>query len=280
MAGMCSFATPNQPLDMHQERLESQILHREVIIEVVLPKGYQHSHQPCKLLVINDGQDAAAFHLKEVMADWDQSHPQVPMVALAIHVGERKQEYGLTGKPDFAKRGTRAGDYARFIETELFPWALKKYRISEKTADRAIAGFSLGALSAFDLAWNLPQCFGNAALFSGSFWWRAKDLDESYKPGDRLVLQVIEESIEKKDIRFWFQTGWHDESADRDKDGLIDSIGDTLDVILALENRGYQPGKDIEYVELGSGHHDHKTMARIFPQFLKWWLANETALAV
>lgn len=265
---------------MHQEILESQILQRKVTIEVVLPKGYQHSHQSCKLLIINDGQDAAAFHFKEVMADWDQSHPQIPVVALAIHVGERKQEYGLTGKPDYAQRGTKAGDYALFVEKELFPWALKKYRISEKIADRAVAGFSLGALSAFDLAWHLPHCFGNAGLFSGSFWWRSRELGEAYLPSDRLVLQLIEESAEKKDLRFWFQTGWHDESADRDKDGLIDSIGDTLDVILALESKGYQPGKDIDYMELGSGHHDHKTMARIFPQFLKWWLAEDIALTV
>lgn len=237
-------------------------------------------HQNAKLLVLNDGQDAKAYQLKEVMADWEQSHPEIPVVALGVHVGERKQEYGVSGKPDYALRGLKADAYAKFIVTELLPWATQHFHISGLPTDQAIAGFSLGALSAFDIAWHHDDHFQTAGLFSGSFWWRSKDLQKGYKPKDRIALEIIEEKKEKGNHRFWFQTGWHDETLDRDFDGLIDSIGDTLDVIIALEKKGYQPGADIDYVELGSGYHDHKTMAKVFPQFLQWWLLPQSRIEI
>lgn len=256
---------------MHSETIHSKFLDRDVLIDVVVPRSYQANHLECRLLVLNDGQDSAAYQLKEVMADWEQSNPQAPIIALAVHVGERRQEYGVTNRPDYALRGAKATQYGQFIEQELIPWARANFRLSQKPENSAIAGFSLGALSAFDLAWHYPAVFGVAGLFSGSFWWRSKDLDKGYQPQDRIALQCINERRQKETIRFWFQTGWLDESVDRDSDGLIDSIGDTLDVILGLQHVGYQLGTDIDYVELGSGHHDHKTMAKVFPLFLNWF---------
>jgi enterochelin esterase family protein len=262
---------PN-PAPMQHHTLTSKYLKREVLIHAVVPRNSYLPNSESKLLVLNDGQDSEAYQLKEVLADWEQNHPGQNIVALAVNVGERKQEYGISNRPDFAQRGSRALEYARFIENELLPWAFSSFHVSKKPEDAAISGFSLGALSAFDLAWTLPHVFGTAGLFSGSFWWRSKDLNHGYKPGDRIAIQCINEEKTTKNLRFWFQTGWLDEGADRDHDGLIDSIGDTLDVIRALQRIGYKPGTDIEYVELGSGHHDHKTMAKVFPQFLQWWI--------
>lgn len=257
---------------MHLHKLHSNYLNREVPVQVVLPKNNLHAQIESKLLVVNDGQDSEAYQLKEILADWEQNNPEQGITALAVQVGDRKQEYGISNRPDFAQRGSRAKEYAQFIELELLPWAFTTFRLSKKPVDAAIAGFSLGALSAFDLAWTLSHIFGTAGLFSGSFWWRSKDLNKGYSPSDRIAIQSINENDEFKNLRFWFQTGWLDEGADRDQDGLIDSIGDTLDVIRALKEKGYKPGTDIEYLELGSGHHDHKTMAKAFPHFLNWWI--------
>ena len=257
---------------MKRFSLESKHLQREVLLDIVIP-DFEAGTQ-LKLLVLNDGQDAHSFQLPNVMNEAMATGIIQPTLAVAVHVGERKQEYGVSHKPDFAKRGAKAAAYSAFIELELFPWIKAHFPVSHNAADRSIAGFSLGALSAFDIAWHQSEVFGTAGLFSGSFWWRSKSLEENYQPSDRIALQLVKESNTKKDLNLWFQIGWLDENADRDGDGLIDSIGDTLDLIRELNAKGYQSGKEIEYVEVGNGHHDHKTMARVFPKFLKWWNAK------
>jgi len=254
---------------MKRFSIVSKHLQREVLLDIVLPDF--DSGTQLKLLLLNDGQDANSFQLANVMQEALATGIIQPTLAVAVHVGERKQEYGISHKPDFAKRGSKAAAYSAFVENELLPWIYAQFPVSQISNDIAVAGFSLGALSAFDIAWHQSSTFGVAGLFSGSFWWRSKSLEENYLPSDRIALQLVKETNDKKSLNLWFQTGWLDEHADRDSDGLIDSIGDTLDLIRELNLKGYALGREIEYIEVGNGHHDHKTMARVFPKFLKWW---------
>ena len=71
-------------------------------------------------------------------------------------------------------------------------------------------------------------------------------------------------------------TGTHDETSDRNNNGIIDSIDDTLDLIRELEAKGYQRKTDIEYLELADGRHDVPTWGRAMPAFLQWgWPGNK-----
>ena len=70
--------------------------------------------------------------------------------------------------------------------------------------------------------------------------------------------------------RFYFTTGSLDETADRNHNGIIDSIDDTLDLIKDLEAKGYDKNRDIFYYEMPDGHHDMPTWAKALPVFLKW----------
>jgi hypothetical protein len=71
-------------------------------------------------------------------------------------------------------------------------------------------------------------------------------------------------------LKFFFQCGNMDEIKDRNKNGIIDSIDDTLDLINELETKGYSKENDIEYLEIKDGLHDVPTWGRAFPEFLKW----------
>ena len=67
-----------------------------------------------------------------------------------------------------------------------------------------------------------------------------------------------------------------DEKADRNNNGVIDAIDDTLDLIKELKKKGY-PESSIRYLELKDGRHDVPTWARAFPDFLQWgWGKAET----
>lgn len=256
---------------MQGAKIASRHLDRDVYIEWTDTRQEGSLEQPARLLVFNDGQEAKAFSMEVSLRDFTAGGKKPGILALAVHAGERRQEYGIGRESDYAGRGSRAGAYRLFIREELLPWAEKELAFGGGPGLRAMAGFSLGALSAFDVVWNQPDCFSAAGLFSGSFWWRARDLDDGYQPADRIAHRMVQETPAPAGARFWFQTGMLDEAADRDHDGLIDSVGDTLDLILEMEKKGFRPGLEVEYTEVSNGRHDFKTMARALPDFLEWW---------
>jgi enterochelin esterase-like enzyme len=86
----------------------------------------------------------------------------------------------------------------------------------------------------------------------------------------RIILNTIKDSSYAPHLQFWFQCGTQDEIADRNKNGVIDSIDDTMDVIRELERKGYDPARAIFYLEVDGGKHDLQTWAKVFPDFLKW----------
>ena len=70
-------------------------------------------------------------------------------------------------------------------------------------------------------------------------------------------------------LKFFFECGALDETEDRNKNGVIDSIDDTLDLIVELKAKGYTE-QHIKYVELENGKHDVQTWSKALPDFLKW----------
>ena len=145
---------------------------------------------------------------------------------------------------------------------------LKSYSFEENKI--VYAGFSLGGLMALDIAWNQPDIFAKTAVFSGALWWRKKAIEDGYDDADRIMHAQIRNSINKPDLKFWFQCGGKDETDDRDGDGIIDSIQDTLECIAELERKGYAWNKDISYLEMPHGEHNIPTWSLALPQFLVW----------
>ncbi len=123
-----------------------------------------------------------------------------------------------------------------------------------------------------DIVWNHPGKFSRAGLFSGAFWWRTKDKDDpDYRDEtDRIIHSRIREGRYEPGLKFFFECGTEDEEEDRNHNGVIDSIDDTLDLIGELKGKGYDLGKDIRYLELAGGRHDLATWARAMPEFLRW----------
>ena len=160
--------------------------------------------------------------------------------------------------------------YTNFIIKELLPYLRRQYNLSTLPDENTIAGFSLGGLSALDIAWHHPDIFGKIGVFSGSFWWRSKAFHPDDPDADRIVHEMVANSTKREGLKFWLQTGTKDELADRNNNGIIDSIDDTLDLIRALKKLGYQEGKDIKYVEVIDGEHNPRTWGKVLPDFLQW----------
>lgn len=256
---------------VEKRTLLSVFLGREVVIDFFLPRNVADPAS-MSLLLINDGQNMEEMGLQEILEGLYAEQAITPVLIAAIHTGsQRKMEYGIASQPDYLGRGAKAGAYTYFIIRELLPFIRDSYKIAS-FKERAFAGFSLGALMAMDIVWNHPAKFSKAGLFSASFWWRSIDQNEKEYDDDkhRIMHQVIRNGTYHRGLKFFFQCGNMDETMDRNNNGIIDSIDDTLDVIKELEAKGYDREKDIEYLEMPDGKHDIATWGRAMPQFLKW----------
>ena len=255
-------------------KLKSEFLDRYVLVDIYLP--YDVS-DPSKLhlLLVNDGQDLPKMPFTPILNELVERKEIEPLIAVGLHCNEdRRLEYGTADELDYLQRGSRARYHRKFILKELLPFLKHKFQVPAFRS-LSFAGFSLGGLSALDIVWKHPEVFDTAAVFSGSFWWRSKALENGYNEDtDRVMHQLVRKGRYAANLSFFFEAGCQDEKMDRNKNGIIDSIDDTLDLIRELEKKGYINDRQIKYLEMPEGRHDVQTWAKAFPDFLIWKYGN------
>ena len=257
-------------VNVEQKVLYSEYLERNVIVDIYLPPAFDR----CKnyeLLLINDGQDLLTIDFHDLLNSLIESKRITPPFCVGIHCGaDRINEYGTICRPDYLGRGSKAGLYSKFILDELLPFIKSDFHITS-FQNKSFAGFSLGGLSALDIVWNHPAEFVRAGVFSGALWWRRRgyeDIQYNWEK-DRIMQLQVQKGAIRPSLSFFFECGRLDETADRNNNGIIDSIEDTTDLIAALKNLGYEDDQ-ICYLELEDGRHDIETWKKAFPDFLQW----------
>ena len=252
--------------------VSSTFLNREVKVDFYFPPEYVSSEN-LSLLLINDGQDLVTMHFEEILHDLYEGNLITNLFCVGIHCAtDRKNEYGTANQLDYKGRGAKAALYNRFVFEELIPLIRSKlFAFSFK--EKCFAGFSLGGLCALDIVWNHPLEFSKVGVFSGSLWWRDKDQDDPDfdENTDRIMHRQVKDCPSFYPwLTFFFEVGTLDEIADRNNNGVIDSIDDTVSFIDLLVDKGYNRNDAIKFIELKDGHHDVETWAKAFPYFLKW----------
>lgn len=238
-------------------------------ITVYLPPGYTHEHV-YPLLVAHDGQEMGAWKLADALARHHAAGCVSPVVAAISANPARMNEYGTAGQLNGDGLGARAAEFQAFVTDTVLPLLRRRYQLHRGPAHTAVMGASLGGLSAFDLAWQRPDVFGIAGIFSGSFWWRTSNVSVAEQQASRIVHQRVRATAAKPALRLWLQAGTEDEQDDRDGNGVIDAIQDTTELIDELVARGFVRGRDVIYRETPGGRHHPSTWARELPEFLRW----------
>jgi iron(III)-enterobactin esterase len=258
--------------------ITSRFLKREIKIDFFLPDKIAGAGE-LSLLLINDGQSMGELGLQKILEELYRRDQITPILCAGIYAGqERKMEYGTAIQSDYLGRGAKAGLYTSFVIKELLPLINKRFH-QFHFKEKAFAGFSLGGLMAFDIVWNYPQEFNRVGVFSGSLWWRSLDHthDEYEDELHRIMHQQIKKGKYHPGLKFFLTTGSFDETHDRNNNGIIDSIDDTIALINDLESLGYENKKDIRYINYDDGRHDIATWARAMPEFLKWGWGKDLA---
>jgi enterochelin esterase-like enzyme len=254
--------------DHRKMELFSPLLDRIVKVELYLPPNFDPSIK-VPILLVNDGQDFQRMNFHRILNDLYRTRSIRSVVIAGIHAGDRLHEYGTAEELDYMRRGSKAGAYTQFISEQLLP-EIRRYLSVDVFESRGFAGFSLGGLSALDMVWHYPHVFNICGVFSGSLWWRKEQFNPHFPDDYRIIHELIERGGFRRGLRFWFQCGTEDETEDRNNNGIIDSIDDTLDLVRILQEKGYREGLDVYYHEIEGGRHDVYTWGQAFPVFLKW----------
>ncbi len=257
-------------IKQQEDELYSRHLQRQVKLSI-LSTPMPGDKSELNLLLLNDGQDLQKFGVKEILDSLYKKKLIKPLIIVGIVADERTKEFGVSQQPDFMKRGDKADSYSKFIDDELYAFVKKNAGV-RKFKSVAIAGCSLGGLSAFDIAWDNADKIDKAGVFSGSFWWRDKD-DKAADYSDeknRIIINKIRSSKKKPHLQYWFYAGAKEESGDRDKDGIVDVIDDTKDLMELIKSKNVCLPEEIIYKEDANGIHDYTSWRNHLPEFLIW----------
>ena len=247
----------------------------KVKLAILLPPGYDPTAAvDYPVLYLNDGQDAAAVELEPTLARLYAEDAMEKIIVVAIDMlPDRMGTYGLSdrvaqrsviGDSRFGPIGSRAHDYSEWIAGELVPYIDVHYRTRRAPDSRSVLGWSLGGLNAFNLGWEYPDVFGQVGAFSPSFWLSSERTDAASVQRTRLAQGRVEAGPKRAGSRFWFAVGTAEETDDRDGDGVIDAVDDTLDLARGLEQLGYSA--NLEYALHPSGDAAYaKRGSRLFP---------------
>lgn len=247
--------------------LYSSFLKRMVAVEVI-NTGSIDQKQHKGLLLLNDGQLSGALRIQQTINKLHKSGHIMPVQVVAIHAGERQSEYGVSGTKDYMGRGNKAMLYENFIIRELLPWLNAASDNNYAPMHTAFAGFSLGGLSAIDIVAANPAWFSTAGVFSGSLWWRSKSYEDGYTDCDRIIFSKLSKSKLSNHFRCYLMAGTNDERNDRNGNGIIDAVDDTLDLFDLLSMKITAPEKNLHLSIVEGGRHEPATWSLQLPEFL------------
>ncbi|MBK7651961.1 MAG: hypothetical protein IPJ20_16245 [Flammeovirgaceae bacterium] len=94
----------------HLEKLtdiHSKLLERDTIVDIFLPFQYKKSEKTYPLLLLNDGQDGTAIGLQATLEKLTHSKEIEDVIVVAIHAGDRMQEYGVAKSLTLRSGGAR-----------------------------------------------------------------------------------------------------------------------------------------------------------------------------
>lgn len=200
--------------------VDSAVLGRKHLLRAYVPPGYhENTLKRYPVLFMQDGKNL--FFPEEAFGgrDWDV-HGSLQLldgmnavdkvVVVGVFSGDRMAEY--------TKPGYEA--YGRSVVEEIVPQAVRRLRLIGGRRETAVMGSSLGGVVSFFMAWQWPEVFGAAACLSSTFSHR-----------DDLVERVLSEP--KCPARFYLDSGWPG-----------DNYEVTLAMAIALQSRGYVPGRE------------------------------------
>ena len=156
------------------ENFDIPQLGRQRRIWIYLPTDYATSHKKYPVIYMHDGQNLFDEYTSGY-DEWgiDELLDKLPVQKQCIVVGiDHGGDYRITEYDPYDSRyGKGKGDdYVDFLAKTLKPYIDKNYRTEKDARHTTVAGSSMGGLISMYAILKYPDVFGNAGIFSPSFW--------------------------------------------------------------------------------------------------------------
>lgn len=238
------------------ENFDMPQLGRQRRIWIYLPADYATSHKKYPVIYMHDGQNLFDEYTSGY-GEWgiDELMDKLPVQKQCIVVGiDHGGDYRITEyDPYDSKYGKgRGNDYVDFLANTLKPYIDKNYRTKKDAGHTTVAGSSMGGLISAYAIFKYPNVFGNAGIFSPSFW---------------IAPQIFDYASQKSFIghnRFYFVCG------DSESDSMAADMQKMADL---LQNKGVSKS-DAPTTIIPGAKHNEKQWNGDFPAFYNWLLAG------
>jgi alpha-glucosidase len=225
-------------------------------IWVYLPKNYENSKNAYPVLYMQDAQnlfDAKTSYAGEWQIDeFLDAFEGRQTIIVGIEHGNEKRLDELTPYPNDTYGGGGGDAYLNFIVETLKPYIDSNFRTLSGNENTSIVGSSLGGLMSFYAILKYPEIFGNAGMFSPSFWFS----DAIYDFASKSDLSKIS--------RFYFVTGTKESAS---------AVSDQQKMVNLLLEKGIKQEHIVNKIIEG-GQHNEAFWSQQFPDAYIW-LTNQ-----
>lgn len=262
----CVMISCKKGVQQQNDQLYSRHLQRQVkltIINTPIPDD----KAAINLLVLNDGQQADDIQLTAAIDSLFKADQLQPLVVVAVHAGNRKEEFGIADTKSANNAGEKADHYDSFFNNELYPFAKKKAGV-RKFKSVTVAGFGASALSALDIAWNRSDKVSRVGIFSAAFNRKEnKEVSAEDSTCTGVAYKKIQSSRKRPNLQFWIYAG------NTGKTGLPNDDADNIKACSAsfiemLSAKKFVTSGDVSFVT-GAGNTTAAWQQQL-PEFLKW----------
>jgi len=235
--------------------IEAPQLGRSKTIWVYLPYTYEDSGKRYPVIYMHDGQDVFN-HAKSRKRDWfaedklNDLHSEAIIIGIE-HGGSTHRIDEMTPYSNETHGGGHADDYLDFIINTLKPYVDEHYRTLTDKEHTTIFGSSVGGLISFYALLKFPEVFGNAGVFSPSFWFSHE-------------IFVLMESVRQIDGRIYFMAGDHETSY------MVPDLDYMERLVLERVKDPAQVHKKIVH----GGHHNPKLWRKEFKEAYLWLVGS------
>ncbi|MEO6329952.1 MAG: alpha/beta hydrolase-fold protein [Ginsengibacter sp.] len=126
---LCSLVICNQSckkkIKVTEDSIYSRHLQKHVKLRILLTPNTDDKNL-YNLLLLNDGKDMDQLRVQKIVDSLYEKKKIRPLIVVAIYNGDRMQEYGVAGFPDYNNNGSDAKKYSAFVDDELYPFIKKK----------------------------------------------------------------------------------------------------------------------------------------------------------
>jgi len=232
--------------------IEAPQLHTHKKIWVYLPKDYKSSNTNYPVIYMHDAQNL--FDIETAYArEWNVDEyldtlttKQVIIVAIAHGNDKRIDE--LTPYPNTTYGGGNGVAYIDFITKTLKPHIDITYPTRPDAKNTTIFGSSLGGLISFYAIIQYPDIFGNAGVFSPSFWF------------SDAIYELVNTTELNKNSRFYFVMGTKESET---------AVPNLKKMVQLLKDNGIKEQQIINKI-VANGTHSESFWSTQFPEAHKW----------